>query len=164
LGPTLFAHRTGSVHPGSTGGVTTRGLLNMLNNAQVRKLYFRRLHAHERENQHDSARGSRFCENHFSTVAGDGKGGKVVGTEMWPRLMQLDVVDVLKGMDEEVRGFQVRQSKRKRKDSDMRTADWNDGTFETDPSVRARWWADLLSRARGYTKRHASMRDLAYVA
>lgn len=164
MGPTLFAHGAASVHPGWTRGVTTRGLLNMLNNAQVRKVYLQRLHAHERESQHDSARGSRFCENHFSTVAGDGKGGKVVGTEMWPRLMQLDVVDVIKGMDEEVRGFHVRQSKRKRKDSDMCTADWNDGTFETDPLVRPRWWADLLARARGYTKRHASIRDLNSVA
>jgi len=155
MGPTLFAHGAASVHRGWTRGVTTRGLLNMLNNAQVRKVYLQRLHAHERESQHDSARGSRFCENHFSTVAGDGKGGKVVGTEMWPRLMQLDVVDVIKGMDEEVRGFHVRQSKRKRKDSDM-------PSFQS--AVRPRWWADLLARARGYTKRHASIRDLNSVA
>ena len=156
----LFNHSTSSSHPKHTRGVPTKGLLNMLGNIQGRRVYLERLDASERDEMHDSSRGSRFCENHFSTYAGRGKAGKDPSTVLWPRLLQYDVVDMIKGQDEEERGFSARQSKRKRKDSDVRTADWNDGTFETDPQVRVRRFGDLVTRARGYTKRHTSKRDL----
>ena len=86
------------------------------------------------------------------------EGSYAPGTLVPVGISSLDVTDI-KFMDRDARGFFVPQSKRQWKDPSTRTADWNDGSGFQDPSVRLGWWADVVTRLRGYVGKVANVRD-----
>jgi len=148
-----------SYSPAVTGGQPTIHWILHIANSQGRRAYLALLPAEERERANENATGSGVCENHFSTIAGESKGGKACSTDTIPRLAQFDVVDAIKAKEEGERGFYVRHSKRQRKDSAVRAANWNDGADSADTALRERWYRDLVTRARGYVARRKSIRE-----
>ena len=118
-------------------------------NSQWRQAYLALLPADERERANENATGSGVCENHFSTIAGESKGGKACSTDTTPRLASLTWSTRSRprfiAKEEGERGFYVRHSKRQRKDSAVRAANWNGGADSADPALRERWYVDPRS-------------------
>lgn len=140
-------------------GMPRLQLVDALANIEGRAQFLEQLTPAERRTVHDTFMSSRLCENHFSWITPDGSGKKPGPTQLIPRLHQFDTVDAIKFMDRDARGFFVPQSKRQWKDPSTRTADWNDGSSFQDPSVRLGWWADVVTRLRGYVGKVANVRD-----
>ena len=133
--------------------VTVNQLLDLFSNAEARLQWLASLPAQARGSAKETAQTTRFIESHFSRLFSNvGSGNKPTQHEIQGKVLKLDALIGL--MRDEDKGFEIQESRRKRKFVEAGDGDWNDGC----PKKRMMFEADVEKRVWPYTENRASTR------
>lgn len=133
--------------------VTVNQLLDLLSNAEARLQWLASLPAQARGSAKETAQTTRFIESHFSRLFSNvGSGNKPTQHEIQGKVLKLDALIGL--MRDEDRGFEIQESRRKRKFVEASDGGWNDGCSKK----RMMFEADVEKRVWPYTENRASTR------
>ena len=139
---------------GSVLGFTVSQLVNLKANIENQIALMKHMNFSEFVSFKETSLTTRALESFFSRLASNvGSGEKPTQHEVQGKANHLDGMLVI--MRQEDRGFEVKESSRKRKVLESSDDGWNDGNEE----AAQRHQEDMRKRAKGYTTGHASTRD-----